>query len=305
MAILNVMRRWRGFTLIELLVVIAIIAILIGLLLPAVQKVREAAARMNCSNNLKQISLATINCADANGAKLPPSIGVYPGFMNQAPYNSNGGTFLHILPYLEQDNLFKQSLANPDPDGRNGSNPTFSQWTGPIQNSKVKTYRCPSDYTFGSRQNELGRTSYGINGMVFAFNYVGWTGERAGLRLYPAGIPDGTSNTIFYTEKLSNTFNCSGCCNNYCDNFWPDWGPLISSPDCSEPTGAAAMFQTNCRNSISTCDGNRASSPHPNGINAALADGSVRFVSSGISANTWWFAMTPDKGENMAGAGNW
>src|SRR5947199_524894 len=97
----------RGFTLIELLVVIAIIAILIGLLLPAVQKVREAAARMSCSNNLTQLALATINCADSNGGKLPPSVGNYPVGgapppPNGAPNNGDGGMFLFILPYLEQ-----------------------------------------------------------------------------------------------------------------------------------------------------------------------------------------------------------
>src|SRR5947199_1967059 len=102
-------RRWRitGFTLIELLVVIAIIAILIGLLVPAVQKVREAANRIRCTNNLKQMSLATVNCADQHEGKLPPSIGLYPGTGTPAAFQSNGGTFLHILPYIEQDNLFK------------------------------------------------------------------------------------------------------------------------------------------------------------------------------------------------------
>src|SRR5881394_2320113 len=112
-------RRPRGFTLIELLVVIAIIAILIGLLLPAVQKVREAAARLQCQNNLKQISLGIVNSADTNSGKLPPSVGLYPS-STAAAGNGDGGMFLHILPYIEQDALYKASSVTPEPSDRNG-----------------------------------------------------------------------------------------------------------------------------------------------------------------------------------------
>src|SRR3954468_2676826 len=92
-----------GFTLIELLVVIAIIAILIGLLLPAVQKVREAAARLKCQNNLKQMGIAFHSYAGANNAAFPPAWTIAPN-----PLNGGHSWGTHLLPFLEQDNLFKQ-----------------------------------------------------------------------------------------------------------------------------------------------------------------------------------------------------
>ncbi|HMF14528.1 MAG TPA: DUF1559 domain-containing protein, partial [Gemmataceae bacterium] len=208
--------RRAAFTLIELLVVIAIIAILIGLLLPAIQKVREAAARSQYSNNLKQLSLASHNAHDTYNA-LPPANGYYAGM--KFSYTDSSGT-VHIsnapptvwlLPFIEQQNLFNQIVAKGT--------------TGPWKSSStpIKTYWCPSDSTIATGASALSITqgslaSYGANGQVFgitptkitaasgstpAYPTCGPSYTWTGAARIPASIPDGVSNTIFWTEKLA------------------------------------------------------------------------------------------------------
>jgi prepilin-type N-terminal cleavage/methylation domain-containing protein/prepilin-type processing-associated H-X9-DG protein len=238
----RLLRCWRGFTLIELLVVIAIIAILIGLLLPAVQKVREAANRMACSNNLRQISLATVNCSDTHDGTLPPGNGSYPvdlpnggaaGSLDSqmwvCPKTANagwGGLFYHILPFIEQQNLYNWTECSSIPGGYGGPSVTLNpagggtgigydvvSGVGPwavgtnvgtcgtcgVMNRAVKTYVCPSDPTANNGigyQNWAGIGSYVYNGILFQSDWDGYS-------RYPASISDGTSNTIFFTETYA------------------------------------------------------------------------------------------------------
>jgi prepilin-type N-terminal cleavage/methylation domain-containing protein len=291
-------RRWRGFTLIELLVVIAIIAILIALLVPAVQKVRESAARAQCQNNLKQICLGTINCADTNRSNLPPGLGTYPS-RRVTPNNGQGGLLFHILPYIEQAPLYKASLGT---DGRNNNYATYSAWN--VQNSTVvPIYICPSD---PSAQGgwAAAKTSYAYNANVFGISYDWGWGQ--GSYRYPANIADGTSQTIFFTEKEVMSYGGqTGWSPDSGFNCWVDWGPAVSSVEGGQPTGTNAMFLLNpkygCANTgqgTGWCgDGNKANSPHTAGINCAMGDGSVRFTTSSVSPTTWWAALTPAAGD--------
>jgi len=161
-----------GFTLIELLVVIAIIAVLIGLLLPAVQKVREAAARMSCSNNLKQLGLAAQNYAATNNSQLPPGyLGTYPNLGSPSPPYSDQfvGVLVYLLPYMEQNNLYTM-LMQGVPQNYLSVTAVYSPWwtygsTWNAAQTRVGNFLCPSDNAYGNSAGTLaGAHTYLIGG---------------------------------------------------------------------------------------------------------------------------------------------
>lgn len=186
----------RAFTLIELLVVIAIIAVLIGLLLPAVQKVREAAVRSTCQNNVKQLVLAVHNYHDANGT-FPPTSGTIG--------TSVGSAHFFLLPYVEQSALYQRATVN-------GVAASYNLRTFP-----VKTYYCPADSSSANGQFSdtlIGNARVSENGVGFgvanyAINGSVCTGQINSANRVVGGagtlqtIPDGTSNTVLFAERMA------------------------------------------------------------------------------------------------------
>jgi prepilin-type N-terminal cleavage/methylation domain-containing protein len=278
--------RWRGFTLIELLVVIAIIAILIALLVPAVQKVREAAARAQCQNNLKQIGLACHGFHDTY-KKLPPAWSD-PG----GPYgNTQGNTFWYILPHLEQAPLYNAvnglSLNNVPATGQAAYATT------------IPIYLCPSSPNNQPVQMWGGGWAagdYAVNFQVFGDGKTGGLDRSARLG---ASFQDGTSNTIMVTEKMA---RCDSTYSTlWAHGYWDfNWTPQImysTSTNNSPYAGPGAMFQV--MPTQATCINQRAASPHSGSLQVMMADGSGHAVTSNVSAATWWALCTPGLGDTI------
>lgn len=273
------MRKRSAFTLIEILVVIAIIATLIGLLLPAVQKVRDAAARTQCANNLKQIALACHNYESACGA-LPP--GDIP------PPDILAGLSVHValLPYLEQDSLYRQAQADCE------SMP-ITHLAPPHVGLRtlVKAYQCPAD----DRQAYLHRSSIGV--VVAMTGYLGVSG--VGDELLPSGViysesstrftdvTDGTSNTLLFGERPPTPdYLCSWWYMGFAHTASEPYLPVQALRGSPEGSTLGAAYYSCSPGPYSFTNGDLTSvchayhfwSLHPGGAYFAFCDGSVKFV---------------------------
>jgi len=309
----NVVR--RGFTLIELLVVIAIIAILIGLLLPAVQKVREAAARTKCTNNLKQMGLALHNYYDVNGY-FPPGIGApedqAPGSMynNMAPSGRRvrAQTWMsRILPFVEQQQLYT-NLPLTAPSASAGA--PFGIPVNTLTKTVLDVFVCPSDprgkaaygggsSLIGSGWGGAGITFYAAVGGVDSWG-ANWPARNEGLmswrsRVSIAGVTDGTSNTLAIGDRPPTPDLSYGWWQSadwYDWAWWPAYDWEYDTVQYVRNTGPSPYGSEYSRNPAtpcpfpalygpgkvdSYCSTNNFWSNHTGGANFARADGSVRF----------------------------
>jgi prepilin-type N-terminal cleavage/methylation domain-containing protein len=309
--------RPRAFTLIELLVVIAIIAILIGLLLPAVQKVREAAARSQCTNNVKQIALAAHTYAGTYQRVPPLWLQV-----TTLPRDTVGILFL-LLPFIEQDNLYKQGTSINPTVAADG----FQRWSGFVGSNiwqtnfspVVKTYICPSDVGFAGNLDIMPGQTTGWAAGNYRCNVVVF--DPANQRPLNTAMPAGTSNTVAFAHALQ---QCDGTNSStgpgYLTTDWAayprdaQWGQhcipgfgydtYVSvyggnnglqdiTGNLPRSTFGAIPFQLKAVGAPpGTCLVEVTNSPHDTMV-AGLGDGSVRPVAGSISSATWGNACNP------------
>jgi prepilin-type N-terminal cleavage/methylation domain-containing protein/prepilin-type processing-associated H-X9-DG protein len=279
----------RGFTLIELLVVIAIIAILIGLLVPAVQKVREAAARAQCSNNLKQIGIG-IHDYESTYKHFPCPRNPSYTYL----FTVYGGWMFAVLPYIEQDNVYKQgtpSWPNFDPT-------TFGNTYLVAQNHPVSVYQCPSDPR-GNPAAQSGTYSGGTTQAGLTW-YVGVAGSRVGLfdghptqaeagifqpdhpiGIKIADITDGTSGTLMVGERAPSKDWEWGWWG------WSDYDTFLGTQNYIDLYGGCPLPGIFKPDLISNpCAQTHFWSLHTNGSNWLFGDCSVRFMAYSFGAAT-------------------
>ncbi len=326
----------RAFTLIELLVVIAIIGTLVGLLVPAVQKVREAAGRMSCSNNLKQIGVALHNYHDTN-RMFPPGYTDGNTNPNSTPDNDVGpgwGWAAYLLPFVEQDTLYKQiDFTKPVGVGPNAA----------VCQVPVRLYQCPSDgfirdtfvvydSSFSTPIATVASANYvGCNGWIECFNGAGGNPGTAGndglvggsgtggvglfyrnSRTKIASVKDGLSNTIFVGERSSDhapvTWTgaiAGGRCPAWMANqpptpYAPPPGPPYDNADFGEAFVLAHGNATHVPSAdFPIFDPDVFYSMHTHGANFLFGDGSVHFLSSSINPYTYQYLCTIAGGETF------
>jgi prepilin-type N-terminal cleavage/methylation domain-containing protein/prepilin-type processing-associated H-X9-DG protein len=313
------MRSRRAFTLIELLVVIAIIAILIGLLVPAVQKIRAAAARAQCVNNLKQIGLAMHNYESSRKA-FPPGRNQYPKVVS-AP--------ARLLAYVEQENL--QRLVNYDSTLADPQNVLASQ-------TKVGLFICPSDPAGGqvAGMSDFGGNYVACNGAGALFDPVGnpltyltiptGNGIFAQVPTRIGDITDGTSNTAAFSESTlgngvvpangalpsdprlvilevaggndTTPVDCDGLNGTWAANRGGQWiNGHFGNTLYNHYYTPNQVGKWDCGNKSHNKALTAARSYHSGGVNLLLADGSVRFVNDNIALTTWRALATRASGE--------
>ncbi|AMV37840.1 DUF1559 domain-containing protein [Planctomyces sp. SH-PL62] len=286
------MGRRRGFTLIELLVVIAIIAVLIALLLPAVQAAREAARRISCTNNLKQIGLAFHGYHDAHN-RLPMGYVFAPGYVR-----GGFGWGAMILSGVEQRPLF---------DSANFSVPLWNAANSTTSATPISFFLCPSDETSPGRFLERDGFRHAKSSYVASFgpgNMDADPTDRRGLfyrnsAVSFAEVTDGLSTTLAGSERHNGTFSVEIGSHDHFDAETVWMGAVKEEPD--DDHAHTTLFQSSHVPNSRDMNDQDAACRHPGGINTLLGDGSVRFLKSSINLDVYR-AMSSRSGSEVVSA---